>query len=388
MFSEILTVKAFLQIYKGDEAASNIHVVTFEENDYRVVAQKSLYKEGDKALYIFPDTNLKNIPLFDSYFAPEGNPNKCRLGKNGRVKSVKFGWTYDNGSKVYSQGILLPFSELPTLTKETWDEELELYKEVEEIKVGQVDAKGVLPRFVVKSDEEHFQKNGKCIKFPADLIVTKKYDGSSCTVYRFDSENKGICQRTLEKKLDVVERKYESYRLLHNKEKGIQEYFNTTTKTFVTDEEFEKLNVPFTDIPLSDNYTKMGLPILQMLEECNISASIRMEIYGAGINSHGANNDAKQPLSYAVYGVDRFDEAGNPTRVPQKKALEFAKSLGLNTSEILLEGVFESYDALKEACDKLFEKQEKPIEGVVIRSAEDNSYSGKYLCDDYDERKK
>ena len=403
-YCQILTVKSFTPIYKGDEEASNIHVINFEENDFVVVSQKSLYNVGDKAMYIFPDTNLpmaKNlgdyskphIALFAEYFAPGGNPNKCRLGidnnKNKtRVRDVKFGWKYADGRSVFSKGILIPLSELPKQKEgENWDTTLGLYKEDKEVTVkGQVQTKGTLPDFIRKSDETHFEKNSHSLTFPIDLIITKKNDGSSSTPFQLNEERNGICQRSLEKKIDHVEKIYEGYRFKYDKENDRMAYFNTDTKEFVSTEDFAALNVPFVEKTFEDNYTITGKPILNVLKQRKLNLAIRMEIFGNGINDSSVNRDAKLPLSYAVYGIDDLS-TGSSERIPQAAAMQLAYELGFNTAEIYCRGVFNSKQELIDKVNEIFDAQEHPIEGVVIRSALDNSYSGKYLNSVYDEKK-
>lgn len=403
-YCQILTVKSFTPIYRGEEVAANIHVINFEENDFVVVSQKSLYNIGDKAMYIFKDTNLpeaknlgdyakSNIALFAEYFAPGGNPNKCRLGKDlnkrqTRVRDVKFGWKYANGLSVYSEGILIPLSELPKQKEgENWDTTLGLYKEDREAVVkGQVQSAGNLPDFIIKSDETHFQKNSHSIDYPIELIIMNKNDGSSSTIFQLNENRSGICQRSLEKKIDHVEKVYEGYKLKYDRENNCMAYFDVNNKTFISTEDFAAMNVPFTEKTFDDNYTITGRPILNVLKQKGLNIAVRMEIFGNGINDSAVNRDAKLPLSYAVYGIDDLS-TGKPIRIPQAAALQLADELGFNTAEVYCRGVFNSKQELIDKINEIFAAQEYPIEGVVIRSAQDNSYSGKYLNSAYDEKK-
>jgi hypothetical protein len=181
--TQIVTIKSFSPMFKGEEEATNIHIVNVEEHGFDIVAQKSLYQIGDKALYIQPDYCLSDIPLFADFIAPEGNPNKSRLGKQNRIKAVKFGFTDTKGNKVYSNGILLPlgnvmeylnievefgFTDYDTLLGIT------KYEEPEGKLNG--DAKGNLPNGMYKTDETNFNNNYKQLEalLPCQLVGTVK----------------------------------------------------------------------------------------------------------------------------------------------------------------------------------------------------------------------
>ena len=44
--TQIVTIKSFSPMFKGEEEASNIHIVNVEEHGFDIVAQKCLYKIG------------------------------------------------------------------------------------------------------------------------------------------------------------------------------------------------------------------------------------------------------------------------------------------------------------------------------------------------------
>ena len=109
----IVTIKKLIPIFKGEEKAEKIELVLLEETGFELVAQKGLYEVGDKAVYIQPDYCLPdNSELFESFTAPGGDPNKSRLGKNNRIKALKFNFHRGDNQTIYSMGILMPLYEV------------------------------------------------------------------------------------------------------------------------------------------------------------------------------------------------------------------------------------------------------------------------------------
>ena len=113
----IVTIKNKIPLYKGDEQANSIEVIELEEVGFELVANKTLYQIGDKAVYIQPDYCVSDIPLFESFIRPNGDESKSMLGKveglPRRIRAKKFTLSKEpNGDPVYSNGILLPYYEV------------------------------------------------------------------------------------------------------------------------------------------------------------------------------------------------------------------------------------------------------------------------------------
>ena len=113
----IVTIKNKIPLYKGDEQANSIEVIELEEVGFELVANKTLYQIGDKAIYIQPDYCVSDIPLFESFLRPNGDESKSMLGKveglPRRIRAKKFTLSKEpNGDPVYSNGILLPLNEV------------------------------------------------------------------------------------------------------------------------------------------------------------------------------------------------------------------------------------------------------------------------------------
>lgn len=114
---EIVTVSKLTPIFKEGMEANAIQMVNFnfengDECGYNLIAQKGLYEIGSKAIYIQPDYCLSEIKLFESFVAPGGDPKKSRLGKNNRIRAIKFNFSLEGTTDpIYSYGILMPFEE-------------------------------------------------------------------------------------------------------------------------------------------------------------------------------------------------------------------------------------------------------------------------------------
>jgi len=114
---QIVTIKNKIPLFKGEEQANAIEKIEIEENGFSLVAQKDLYEIGDKAVYIQPDYSLSDIPLFESFIRPFGDPKKSKLGSNYRIRAVKFNLHTGDLEPTYSVGILLPILEVETYLK-------------------------------------------------------------------------------------------------------------------------------------------------------------------------------------------------------------------------------------------------------------------------------
>ena len=383
MLSEVLTVRGFEPMFKGEDEADNIHIVLFNENDFKVVSQKSRFEVGDKALYIFPDTNIPDTGFFSDYYRPDGNPNKSKLGSGGRVKAVKFGWTNREGKKVYSEGIIIPIWEV--LMQLDFDNALGLFKEDKEKTINGNSLSTPLP--VHKSDETNYKKNSSRIDFTKELIVSIKRDGSSIAVYKKDENNLGICSRSLEKDLTAVTKVYEDWVLKHDKETATDYYFNKKDYSKLSVSELEALELPFTVTKVSDPWITVGTPIMEKLRTYSRNIAIRGEVFGKGMNAHKANADCLLPLSVECYGVDEWD-GKEFLPIPMKDAITICEELAIPFVPIVLGGaqVYANKSELEEACNAYIEEHPS-IEGLVIRNLNDAKYSGKYMNSVYDERK-
>jgi RNA ligase (TIGR02306 family) len=165
-----------------------------------VVAKSYKFKPGDLCLYYEIDSLLPDLPQY-SFFGKSSTLKKSVV-ENGktvtgwRLKTVKL-----RGQ--ISQGLVLPLSEFPELSA------IELGKDVtEELGVYKFDpplpacltgdAKGYLPGFIPKTDEDRIQAMPDFIdKYRGHRFYrTVKMDGTSCTCYKYENDF-NVCGRTI-----------------------------------------------------------------------------------------------------------------------------------------------------------------------------------------------
>lgn len=367
---EIVTITRSIPIFKNSEPANAIEVINFnfqngDECGFNVVSQKGIYQIGDSAIYIQPDYCLSDTELFKSFTAPNGDPNKSKLGKQNRIKAIKFNFQFEDSSDpIYSNGILLPLSEinLPEDREESFDiaEFLGItkYEEPEKFKTG--NAKGNLPGFLYKTDEE----NAANLKSHINRVLaggerigwTLKIDGSSFTQYfkkTVDGWITGICSRTLEKK--------------------IPEDVSSTSDPWIT-------------LSISSGLFEKGMKYCQ---ETGKELAFRGEIYGEGLRGSGnkLNPHSKCRPGLFIYGVDNL-ESGFATKLLPYEMTEICGILGIPCLSPTLMSA-KTYDELIEEAEEIFKYKlrDSIIEGIVVRTLSSNKLSCKILNNAYDAKK-
>ena len=392
----IVTVKNKIPLYKGDTAAESIELIELEEVGFELVANKTLYKAGDKAVYIQPDYCLPDIEIFESFLRPGGQENKSMLGKVGglprRIRAKKFTLSKEpNGDPVYSNGILLPYQDVVNYLskinkKETpYLHNLDLtnllgiskYEEPEPgtqgIKNGQT--AGIFPKGVYKTDEDNINNNWnrleKDLGYPITLVGTEKVDGSSITIGITPEEPQGfICSRNLKKKL--VETKVTGRRK------------KTLLETIMFWKE-PNLNI-YSEVPSVDDFVKMGLPYLNKIKQTGYSNLIlRGELNGGKAKGSGNKNNPanKEPMNIKFFGTDYMKDG-----ISVKETYnEFSINMGLlefPKVKTVFKKEFNSRQEIEKECNDYF--KENKIEGIVIRS-EDSKFSVKFMNLEYDSKK-
>jgi len=66
----IVTIKQKIQLYKGEEPANAIELLSLSELGYELVSAKDRFKVGDKALLVEPDYNLPDTEFWKDWTAP------------------------------------------------------------------------------------------------------------------------------------------------------------------------------------------------------------------------------------------------------------------------------------------------------------------------------
>ena len=403
--TQIVTIKSLTKLYKNNEEASFIELANCEEHNFDIVVQKGLYLIGDKALYVQPDFNLpllneentKAQVLFSDFTAPDGNSNKSKLGKNGRIRAIKFNFTIENsGDATYSMGLMLPLklvlnemslTEIP----DNLDEVLEITKYEEPEKNSSGLSKGSLPLGMYSTDETNI--NNCRINYPITLTGNLKTDGSSISIYYKNKEEKGICSRNLEKHLvqkqivGYVDEEGNKVRKHYDRESGVKGFMNEKTNIFITE-----IPETYTAIEeeVEDTFVKLGKPILDKLEkyceENNLQLTLRGELCGQGCKGSGnkLNPHANLKQQILFYGVDDYS-SGITKKVSLTRYYQIINDLELNHCDTIFEKItFNNFDEIKDVCENYF--KENLIEGIVLRN-EDITFSAKYMCKEYDSRK-
>jgi RNA ligase (TIGR02306 family) len=373
-----ITAKSTL-IKKGTgEPANNIELINFsffnsEENDYtnecgfNIVSQKDLYQIGDRAVYVQPDYCVPDTELFSSFIAPNGDPKKSKLGKNNRIKAIKFNFTKeDNCDVIYSNGILLPLVSLVDVILPDSVNDLAGYlgiiKYEEPERFGNGRVKGNLPGFLYKTDEENAANLksyiNRLLEVGEELVYTLKIDGSSFTQYFMRNEGElvtGICSRLLEKKdIDDPNNDDRWVRLSH-----------------------------------SSGLYERGMRYCTHYDR---QLAFRGEMYGLEATKGSGNKlnpHANMYPDLIIFGIDDLD-TGRAVRLLPDEVVSICKDMGVDYL-VPLPISASNYGELISKANEIFEEYKKIydwiIEGIVVRTRNNNKLSCKILNDFYDTKK-
>jgi RNA ligase (TIGR02306 family) len=369
---EIVTISRIIPIYKNGEEASAIQVVNFnfangDECGYNVISQKGIYQVGSKAVYIQPDYCLPDSPLFASFTAPNGDPNKSRLGKNNRIRALKFNFSFEGKSDpIYSVGILLNTNELPIelLTAEDLAATLGIVKWEEPERGATGLTRGTLPSFLYATDEVNCANLkshiNRVLASGAEVAYTIKIDGSSFTeFFKKDSEGNwytGVCSRSLEKK--------------------------------ITDDTADS----WVKLAKSSGLYEKGM---EYCKKHNVELAFRGEIYGQGLKGSGnkLNPHAQCKQGLYLFGVDNlasgfatrinYSEEHNLDAICEELELNYLCPADFPTTP-------KNYDELISLAADIFKKEKESgsvIEGIVVRTVYSNDLSVKVMNPYYDSKK-
>jgi hypothetical protein len=387
---QIVTIKEKFPLYKKEELANKVELVTLNENGFELVAQKDLYKEGDQAVYIQPDYCLSEISLFASFLAPEGDESKSLLGKVGgkprRIRAKSFNLSkVPNGGKVYSNGILLPFEEVVHYILENVENYKSYssiteaiceanvlgvykYEEPETNEVGGGNFKGgtsAFPEGWYKTDEENINNKWGELTFPITLIGTQKIDGSSISI-----SSKYICSRKQSVNPKVR-------RITGRRKRTFLEWLFRRNPD---------LNI-YTEIDNENSFIQVGKKYQDLLIENDIhDIVLRGEANGKIFKGSGnsLNATAKEEPNIKFFGVDKI-ENGVTKRLDYNGFKEILSLFQLPTCPELFNEEFKSKEELAKRCEEIFDKN-KNMEGVVIRNLE-GTFSAKFMNNYYDSKK-
>jgi RNA ligase (TIGR02306 family) len=158
---------------------------------WQCVSRRDEFKSGDNCVYLEIDSLIPMKHEWAKFLQ-----NKDRPEKPARIKTLRL-------RQELSQGLVLPVSILPSdcTIEEGKDvtELLEITKYEPELPacLGGV-AKGYLPSWMKKTDEDRIQAFPKLIEEFQDklVVITQKIDGTSCTISYRDGDI-DVCGRTI-----------------------------------------------------------------------------------------------------------------------------------------------------------------------------------------------
>ena len=398
----IVTIKNKIPLYKGDEQANSIEVIELEEVGFELVANKTLYQIGDRAVYIQPDYCVSDIPLFESFIRPNGDESKSMLGKveglPRRIRAKKFTLSKEpNGDPVYSNGILLPYYEVQEYLyhsnnikhKETYLEDIEeklteklgitKYEEPEPVsksglRSGQTEGK--FPEGLYKTDEENINNLWNHIEnkigYPVTLVGTEKVDGSSITIGITPKIPEGfICSRNLRKKLTIK-------KVTGRRNKKWYEKLMFWTNP--------DLNL-YTEVENDDDFVRYGKPYLDiLLKDGSGNRILRGELNGGKLKGSGNKNNpaSKEQPNIKFFGIDEINDYGEAEKVPYLLFKTECEKAGIPLVKEVFVKEFNSKEELLTECNNYFKTN--MIEGIVVRTL-DSKFSAKVMNLEYDSKK-
>jgi len=433
---EIVTITNLIPVFKEGVEANAIQVAKFSfengsECGFNVIAQKGLYEIGSKAVYIQPDYCLSENELFTSFIAPGGNPKKSRLGKQNRIRAIKFNFSFDGSNDpIYSNGILLPLEEVENFLFEGDNnycfysdmpspdayreldlaEELGVTKYEEPETAGSGLTAGEFPSFMYKTDEQNINNIvdhvKKVINEGQEIGITIKRDGSSHTTY-FKLENddyiSGVCSRSQEKKMDqtfvtdYLDSDKNLYHRYFDRETMTKGWYCDELELFKTDDEVKDFEAVTKEVKDSwiELATNSGLLErgLAYCKEHGLQLAFRGEIIGQGLKGSGnkVNPDANEKQKLVLFGIDDLSE-GFSKRINYSSPhnlRDVSKILGIEYTDSMVVKP-NTYEELITICEDIFKNEEKEgriIEGVVVRTMYTNDLSCKVMNLVYDSRK-
>lgn len=399
---QIVTIKSKTPLFKGEEQANAIEKIELEENGFSLVAQKDLYEVGDKAIYIQPDYCLSDIPLFESFIRPFGDPKKSKLGSNNRIRAVKFNLHTGDNEPVYSVGILLPYHEVYSLlpndgfsyskegSLETTNltELLDITKWEEpepSVPGGKQSGGSSFPENVYKTDETNINNlwghlENK-IGYPVHLIGSVKVDGSSISIFCDPANDEyKVGSRNLIKPEKIHKTVGYRYATIYEK---VKQFFtgympDLRVREWVeNDDKFIELAKPY----ISEIRIKCGSSVVSLAPFI-----LRGEAYGLNWKGSGNKNNPHSKLEPGIlfFGVDEYDSNGIAVKRDFEDFSFYMEALGFKPTPLVFSKVFNSREEIEHECKAYF--KENMVKGIVLRTS-DSKFSAKFMNDEYDSKK-
>jgi RNA ligase (TIGR02306 family) len=318
--NNLASIEQITRVYEHSNADS---LEFLEVRNCQVIVPKGKYKEGQKIIFIWPDSILPDKPWAEFYKAKSSRVRACR---------IRGEWSF---------GIVETFENVG------YDGEIEIGKEISE-DLGifkyeapppkDLQAKGGLPFGIPKTDEDNHYKFD-FLPYGEICTVTRKIDGSSVShYYHLESETFGVMSRSLELKPEC-NNAYTEHLKQYDIENKLKDY----------------------------------------CIQNQISLCVRGESCGNGRNGHKANVDAKQPTAWKVYSVWDIEKRRYIPLEEEHNFITVANACGFEHVPVLEQNVVLTPELIKKYAD-----DDIGFEGVVIH-CKGNTF--KVISKPYDSRK-
>ena len=313
--NNIATIEKISRVYDHSNADS---LELVEVRNCQVIVPKDKYKEGDKIVFIWPDSVLPDKPWAEFYKA-----------KSSRVRAIKlrgqfsFGIVESIENIIRSEDTYSGYSDLRGLY------DLPVGTEISE-QLGithyeppppkDLQAKGNLPFGIPKTDEENHYKFDT-LPYGELCTVTRKRDGSSGSYYySIETDTFGAMSRSLELKTDC-NNAWTEHIPQYNIEEKLKDY----------------------------------------CIQNQVSLCVRGESFGNGRNGHKANVDAKEPTTWEMFSVWDIEKRRYIKIDEEHNFIDVANACGFKHVPILEKDVI----LTPELVDK-YANGDIGFEGVVI----------------------
>ena len=295
---------------------------------YKAIVKRGQYKSGDLICFIQPDCVLPDAPWATFY-----------KSKSSRTKAIKL-----RGS--WSMGIIESLDNVGLFFRDSYEEGYEVSQILGVIKYEppapqSLDAKGLLPFGIFKTDEERFQ-NLENIPYGEIVDVSLKYDGSSAS-YAFKNDEFAICSRSL-----------------HLKEESLNKYTKIAK-----------------DLQIKEKLTAF-------CQNHKVNLCLRGEMFGSGIQGLENNPHSKKPLGFALFSVLNLDTLKYELKDSPFYFTKVAAELGLEAVKIAEENVALTPELINKYDELINKIDGNSFEGVVIKG---KSFSFKVINKHYDSLK-
>ncbi|MDR2170602.1 MAG: RNA ligase (ATP) [Planctomycetaceae bacterium] len=354
------------------EGADFIEVATMTTNGWVCVAKKGDFNVGDFGVYFEIDSFL---PKEERYAFLDGRSDKKMNGTDGyRLRTIKL-------KKQISQGLLLPLSDFPEITKPKEGDDVtellkvKLYEPTDNRPTRMIGGSPMrrFPAFIRKTDQERIQSfdtvrlealNGK------QYEVTEKLDGTSVTIY-YRCNHFGVCSRNYEVACT------EFYRSLFAK-------FKHWIKRIFFKDEFEK-RFGFSRSIYEEMSVKYNLheKLPELCRELHINLAIQGEIVGTNVSDNRLGLNDVDLYVFDVFNIDTQKYVDAYVRY------DIVNWLGLKHVPVICESYALCLDetSVKELVDTAFGRSklsDKIREGLVYKErGEFSQYSFKTISNAY-----